>query len=68
MSDHFYGINNTGLNDNGDADWTLGTSTGSTDLELRIADAASWNTQMIATYLEGLADLFRRGAAQYPVI
>lgn len=68
MADHFFGINNSGLNDNGDAPWVLGTSTGATDLEVRIADAASWNTQMIANYLEGLADLFRKGGAQFPVI
>lgn len=68
MADHFYGINNTGLNDNGDAAWTLGTSTGSTDLELRLADAAGWTTQMVATYLHGLAELFEKGGAQYPVL
>lgn len=51
MSDHFIGINrgSPGVND---SDFTYGTSTGSTDIELRIADGASLTTKDVMLALE----------------
>lgn len=40
MADHFLGINR-GQQGSKDTDFTYGTSTGATDIELRIADAKS---------------------------
>lgn len=40
MADHFFGLNKGGVNDSFPA-VTVGTSTGATDVEVRIADGAS---------------------------
>ncbi len=44
MADHFLGINR-GVPGSSDSDFTYGTSTGATDVELRIADAKSLTRQ-----------------------
>jgi len=51
MADHYLGINrgNVGFQDN---QFTYGTSTGSTDIELRIADGVAWTRQEVILALE----------------
>jgi hypothetical protein len=41
MADHFYGVNDTGSNKAVVGNVTVGTSTNSTNIELRIKDAQS---------------------------
>lgn len=62
MADHFLGMNRGGSTAGrgysfSDDTFTYGTSTGSTDIELRIADAAGWTRQEIIIALE-LFELF----------
>jgi hypothetical protein len=60
MADHFVGINRGG-GDHGyvftDSTFTYGTSTGATDIELRIADGAGWTKQEVLVAIE-LLELF----------
>lgn len=51
MTDHFLGINR-GKQGAKDADFVYGTSTGSTDIELRIADGASLTRKDVLLALE----------------
>jgi len=67
MADHFYGLNLLGLRDNGDADVTVGTSTGATDIEIRLADAAPWTRESAARYAKAIGE-FIEAHATYPVI
>lgn len=55
MADHFIGINR-GVAGATPADFTVGTSTGSTDIEVRIADAAGWSKIEIDIALERIRD------------
>lgn len=55
MTDHFMGINR-GKTGADEADWVRGTSTGSTDLELRIADASGWTRNEIYDALHRMAE------------
>lgn len=66
MANRFIGINNTGIRDNGDANWTLGSSTGSTDVELRIDDTKNWSRKELAAVVRGMADFIEVGSAGYP--
>tara|TARA_R110000868_G_scaffold24342_2_gene96271 strand:+ start:2188 stop:2391 length:204 start_codon:yes stop_codon:yes gene_type:complete len=67
MADHFYGLNNTGLRDNGDADVTVGTSTGATDVEIRVADAAGWNKGTLSRMIHALEE-YIEAHAEFPII
>lgn len=67
MADHFIGLNNDGLRDDGDANFTLGTSTGATDVEVRIADAASWTRGTLARKLQAITD-YVAGKAEFPIL
>ena len=51
MADHFLGINR-GQQGFGDSDFTYGTSTGSTDIELRIADGVGLTEKDVLLALE----------------
>lgn len=55
MADHYIGINRGAI---GQAEnlLTKGTSTGSTDVEVRIADAAGWNRLELRLALEAIID------------
>jgi hypothetical protein len=55
MADHFIGTNR-GLELLSEKSWTYGTSTGSTDLEIRIGDAFGWTRQEIYDALVAAAD------------
>jgi hypothetical protein len=56
MSDHFIGAARNGGTANSDDEFTLGTSTGATDIEVRIADAASWTVEEVAQKLTAIRD------------
>lgn len=56
MSDHYIGVNRTGNDVNDDSEFTFGTSTGSTDIEVRIADAAGWTQSQVVRALQRIAD------------
>jgi hypothetical protein len=56
MSDHFIGANRTGGTTNADDEFIIGTSTGSTDIEVRIADAAGWSAADVARKLTAIRD------------
>lgn len=53
MSDHYFGINKgkEGLRED---EWTKGSSSGSTDFEVRIADAAGLTRYDVVRILEAL--------------
>lgn len=51
MADHFIGLNR-GAVGFADSQITFGTSSGSTDVEIRIADAAGWTRQELILALE----------------
>lgn len=55
MSDHYFGINR-GKEGMLESDWTKGSSTGSTDIEVRVADGASLTRHDVIRALEILCD------------
>ena len=67
MADHFIGINRGVVRNTGDALFTVGTSTGSTDVEVRIADAAGWEKKDLYNMVRAIAD-FIQTQSQYPVL
>ena len=67
MADTFIGINNSGLRDNGDANFTVGSSTGSTDIELRIDLTKEWTKGSAARVVRAMAE-FLDGHAQSPIL
>ena len=54
MADHFIGINR-GTEPYTEKSYTYGTSTGATDIEVRIADAAGWTRSEVYDMLEAIA-------------
>ncbi|MGD9878914.1 MAG: hypothetical protein AB7F22_07855 [Reyranella sp.] len=54
MADHFLGINR-GVPGTKDSDFTYGTSTGSTDIELRVADAKALTREDVVKALEAFS-------------
>lgn len=58
MADHYIGLNRGALTIHDNA-ITYGTSTGSTDVELRIADAAGWTRHEIHIALELIQDFLQ---------
>lgn len=69
MADHFIGTN-LGLKYENEDAWTKGTSTGSTDMELRTGDAILWTREKLILALTGLIDQLRSPtnvtATKYP--
>lgn len=57
MADHFLGINR-GVPGTKDTDFTYGTSTGSTDIELRVADAKSLTREDVRKALQAFIRFF----------
>ncbi len=55
MASHYIGLNrgNVGL---GEAQFTVGTSTGSTDIEVRIDDTIPWSREEVVIALQAIAD------------
>lgn len=56
MADHYIGVNR-GTNLLHEVNYVRGTSTGSTDLEVRLADAAGWTRQEVIDALNNIAEL-----------
>tara|TARA_R110000868_G_scaffold128831_2_gene337212 strand:+ start:739 stop:942 length:204 start_codon:yes stop_codon:yes gene_type:complete len=67
MADHFYGLNNTGLRDNGDANVLVDTSTQATDVEIRVANAAGWTKGTLSRMIEAL-EQYIEVHAEYPIL
>jgi hypothetical protein len=72
MADHFYGINRGKL-ELTPVSIVRGTSTGSTDIELRVADAAGLTRKDVIIALEALEALFAQPGSSpdgtnFPVI
>lgn len=63
MADHFIGVAR-GSEFHDDSSFTIGTSTGSTDLEVRIADAAGWTKAEVDRALHRIID-YIHGSALY---
>lgn len=66
MADRFIGINNNGGAFTGDSTFTIGSSTGSTDVELRFSDSAGWTREKLAEAVEAIAD-YLSVHSEYPV-
>lgn len=54
MADHFLGLNRGHHQGAQDNDFTYGTSTGSTDIELRIADGVTWSRSEVEIALDAM--------------
>ena len=72
MADHFIGINR-GTDVYTEKSYTYGTSTGATDVEVRIADAAGWTRDELYQALEAIADRLvandsPAAASKFPVL
>ena len=66
MADRYIGINNNGGAFTGDSSFTVGSSTGSTDIEVRFSDSASWTRQTLQEALEAIGD-YLATQSQYPI-
>jgi hypothetical protein len=55
MADHFYGVNR-GIVRTVSPTVTEGSSTGSTDVEVRVADAAGWTKYELRKALDAIID------------
>jgi hypothetical protein len=66
MADRFIGINNNGGAFTGDSAFTVGSSTGSTDVEVRFADDKEWTRETLQMALEAIGD-YLATKSEYPV-
>lgn len=57
MSDHFIGLNR-GQSGFAASDFTIGTSTGGTDVEVRVADAAHLTREDVVLLLDRIKEQF----------
>lgn len=67
MADHFYGMNR-GANPLLPSSIVIGTSTGATDVEVRIADAKSLTREDVYLILQRIADRIVVGRADVAVL
>lgn len=72
MADHFIGSNRGVVAANDDASFVYGTSTGATDVEVRIADAAGWTREELHNALKRIVEFLDMpsnvSGTQFPII